>query len=1179
MSCGVRISSFLLPLTLSSPRKLARPRMKTHIWPVAVVLIAAFNFCGLAARAAVATNIPVLIATDGLVEVSKAGAQTWRRAQTSQVLQVGDRVRTGDDGRAMIRLWDNCIMRVPPNGRYEIQASPDGRPGAKVNRGSLYLFIRDLIGANPARTELAAAATRGTEFHIFVDDNGRSVFTVIDGEVKVQNALGEETLTTGQEAEVVPGAKPQRTASLEMSSVIQWCLYYPAVLDPGELPFEPEESQRLADSLAAYVQGDLPHALQAYRAAPAPSEAERVYAAALWLALAEVPRAKALLAGVKAPGAASLLRLISVVQNQAGTNALAPATASEWMAESYYFQSRSDLERALAAAREATRLSPQFGFAWSRVAELEFSFGRSELSRQALRTALELSPHNAQAWTLQGFVHAAQSRQTAAFDAFEKAVALDGMLPTAWLGRGLVKIRLGDSADGRRDLQAAAALQPTYAIFRSYLGKALAQEGNAKLAEKDLTLAQRLDPNDPTAWLYSALLRQQRNEINAAIRDLEHSQELNDNRSLYRSRLLLDQDRAVRSANLANIYLDAGMTDVSVREAAKGVNYDYANYSAHLFLADSYDALRDPTRFNLRYETVWFNELLLANILAPVGGARLAQGISAQEYSRLFEADKLSLANSAVARTDGMIHNRASQFGTFGKTSYALDLDYQHHDGVRPNNELESIEWYTTVKQQITPQDSALVLVKYEDYHSGDNFQYYDPRQARRNFSFDEKQEPILVGAWHHEWSPGMHTMFLGGRLINEQHFTDRKVPQIVLFQDANGTVDGRASTGVDVDYHSQFEIYSAELNQICDWRWVTISAGARYQSGTFETKNLLENPTSIPFLLSDPPVRDSVDEGFERITGYGYVILKPLPQLRLTGGLAYDQETIPRNFRHPPIGSGEDERSHVGPKAALAWTPIKQATVRGVYTRSLGGVSLDESYRLEPTQLGGFPQAFRSVISESIVGSVAAPTYETFGLALDLKLGPRTYAGIQAEQITSEIRRRIGVLTLQNGIPPATPSSIGENLDYDERSLVVSINQLLNDEFVVGARYKVTRAELDDNFYGVPNAVLTPAFPSQRATLHQATGYLLFNHASGFFARAEVEWHGQENSGYAGTQPGDDVVQENFYIGYRFPRGHGQIRIGVLNVSDQDYRLNPLTVYQELPRERVFEARLSFIF
>src|SRR5262249_18258224 len=137
-------------------------------------------------------------------------------------------------------------------------------------------------------------------------------------------------------------------------------------------------------------------------------------------------------------------------------------------------------------------------------------------------------------------------------------------------------------------------------------------------ATKELDLAKRLDKNDPTAWLYSALLNQQRNRINEAIGDLEHSQDLNDNRSVYRSSLLLDEDRAVRSANLAAIYRDAGMFDQSVREASRAVSYDYGNYSAHAFLANSYNELRDPNLINLRYETPSEVEYLLANLLSPV---------------------------------------------------------------------------------------------------------------------------------------------------------------------------------------------------------------------------------------------------------------------------------------------------------------------------------------------------------------------------------------------------------------------------------------------------------------------------------------------------------------------------------------------------------------------------------
>jgi hypothetical protein len=38
---------------------------------------------------------------------------------------------------------------------------------------------------------------------------------------------------------------------------------------------------------------------------------------------------------------------------------------------------------------------------------------------------------------------------------------------------------------------------------------------------------------------------------------------------------LLDQDRTVRSANLARIYADAGMNEVGFNEAVKAANAEY----------------------------------------------------------------------------------------------------------------------------------------------------------------------------------------------------------------------------------------------------------------------------------------------------------------------------------------------------------------------------------------------------------------------------------------------------------------------------------------------------------------------------------------------------------------------------------------------------------------------------
>src|SRR5207247_5959729 len=138
---------------------------------------------------------------------------------------------------------------------------------------------------------------------------------------------------------------------------------------------------------------------------------------------------------------------------------------------------------------------------------------------------------------------------------------------------------------------------------------AQSQSGRADLAGKELALARKLDPNDPTAWLYSALILQQGNRVNEAVHDLGQAKSVNEHRGVFRSRMLLDQDRAVQRANLASIYRDAGMFDASVREASPAVGDDYANASPHVFLSESYDAQRPPNMINPHHETAWVHEL------------------------------------------------------------------------------------------------------------------------------------------------------------------------------------------------------------------------------------------------------------------------------------------------------------------------------------------------------------------------------------------------------------------------------------------------------------------------------------------------------------------------------------------------------------------------------------------
>src|SRR5437773_11049866 len=112
------------------------------------------------------------------------------------------------------------------------------------------------------------------------------------------------------------------------------------------------------------------------------------------------------------------------------------------------------------------------------------------------------------------------------------------------------------------------------------------------------------------------------------------------------------------------------MFDFSVQEASRAVELDYANYSAHLFLAESYDALRDPKLINLRYETPWLSELLVAQLLAPPNAGNLSQNISQQEYSRFFDANHIGLFTRSDYDSGGNFTEAASKYGVLCNTGY-----------------------------------------------------------------------------------------------------------------------------------------------------------------------------------------------------------------------------------------------------------------------------------------------------------------------------------------------------------------------------------------------------------------------------------------------------------------------------------------------------------------------------
>jgi tetratricopeptide (TPR) repeat protein len=1136
---------------------------------------------------AVDTNsLSRIIEAAGQVEYSSGAATNWHRATVGLALKPGDRVRTHAQSRAAVQLSDRSVIRL--NERTTLELLPPRHAEKKrfaLPGGSLFFFNREQPADVEFDTPLAAGAIRGTEFLLEVADTQRDLrLALIDGLVSLETRDGAVQLERGEDLRLQSGRPPQKTALVNATAAIQWALYYPAVVDPGTLQIDAGEQQLLSEVLQNYRAGDLLAALAAWPiAAPDRSEGARVLHAQLLLAVGQVFEAGNLLAGLPAdaPAANALREIVSVVRGDAVSPAgiTGDRSASESLAASYGFQARSDLPAARAAAKRAVERAPDFGFAHARLAELEFAFGNRRAALAELEVALRLSPRLAPAHSLRGFVLLDQGDTRSAFAAFDQARELDAAFGPAWVGRGLCLMRERQFNQARAAFQTAAALEPQRGLFRAYLGKAASEIGDEKGAKKEFNLAKRLDPNDPTAWLYSALDSWQDNRINEAIRELERSSDLNDERAPFRSRLLLDSDRSVRSADLAALYDDAGVPVVGQRSAARSVAEDYANFSGHLFLANSYQSLETANRFDLRLETARQSELLVANLLAPPGAGNLSQQLSQQEHLRFFDPRPVGVSTFTQYGSNGDWRQLGTVFGTVDGFSYAFDANYEDLNGQYPNNDSLQKQYIFTAKQRVTADDELYFQFGWLNSEAGDIASLYDPAQVNRGFRVSEEQEPTLSAGWHHTWAPGSHSLLLLSRL--DDQFSSLNPRQDVIFLRQIGGITSEVivpppGPPITNDFDSRFTLYSAELQQIWETPQHSLVVGGRFQSGDVDSHATLSQ--QLTGTITDQRQHGTMERG----DVYGYWTWRPFEPLQLIGGASYDHLKFPSDTDIPPLSGGESTRDQVSPKVGLMYTPWKRGVFRADYTKSLGGLFFDPSVRLEPTQVAGFNQAFRSLLPESVAGIVPGSEFQTAAAAFDQSFAKGTWFGVEAEWLKSDGARTVGVLTNSTFLPIAdSPGSTRQTLDFQERNFSVYGAQLLGEMFSLSARYRWSEAKLRGQFPGVPDTAvnLDQLEQNNRAILQQVALGANVTHPSGVFAQWESVWYHQSNFGYTPALAGDDFWQHNVIVGYRFPRRSAEVQFGVLNLADTDYHLNPLNLHAELPRGRTIVASLRLNF
>ena len=236
----------------------------------------------------------------------------------------------------------------------------------------------------------------------------------------------------------------------------------------------------------------------------------------------------------------------------------------------------------------------------------------------------------------------------------------------------------------------------------------------------------------------------------------------------------------------------------------------------------------------------------------------------------------------------------------------------------------------------------------------------------------------------------------MAARLDDTYSFTNFTQPS--LFQDFPGIPPvfiSAQNITMDEHYDRKVDIYSGELQQIWQTPEHNTIIGTRFQYGQFHATVLQDNPVLGYSPLSPIPYRQQdFTSLFKRISFYGYHQWQIFEPLQLIGGVAYDRITYPQDFQSAPISRNETTANRVSPKAGLIWTPLDNTTVRFAYTRSLGGASLDQSYQIEPSQVAGFIQNYRSIIPESIAGDNPGAKFETYDLSLEQKFRTRDISG-----------------------------------------------------------------------------------------------------------------------------------------------------------------------------------------
>ncbi|MCP3877696.1 MAG: TonB-dependent receptor [Sulfitobacter sp.] len=1132
---------------------------------VFVVLAGVVLFRPTVALAACEAQVGAFVSLSGSVKVRSGSGDSWIDADLASKLCEGDTIRVGERSRAAVALINDAVLRIDQNTTMrllDITDREEERSWLDLVKGAFQSFSRKprFLSIN---TPYLNGSIEGTEFLVRVD-NQTSEIIVFEGVVVAANNQGQVALSPGELARAVKGQAPQRRTVVRPRDQVKWTLYYPPILSAaagsaGSAPMSKAE--------ACAADGDTVCAFTALEQVPANARDAQflLLRASMLLSVGRVGEARfdineMLKRNTKSVQGHALRSVIAVTLNDKAAAladarrgvALGPDSTAAKIALSYALQADLQLEAARDTLLQAVEQHPDNPLVRARLAELHLMLGNRKQATAVAQRAVQLQPGLSRTQNALGFTALAEIRVKQAQAAFEQAIALDSADPLPRLGLGLAKIRQGKLVEGRRDLEAAVALDSNNALLRAYLGKAYFEEKRGPLDADQFAIAKALDPLDPTAYFYNAIRLQTENQPLAALRELEASIQRNDNRSVYHSRLLLDQDRAARGTSQARIYKDLGFNQLGVNAATRSMTQDPGNASAHRFLSDAY---RDTTE---RTETARVSELLQSQMLQDVNINPVQPSVSAtnlnivtsggpaeagfNEFTPLFERNQLRADITGFLGNNDTVGGEAVVSGIYGPLSTSLGGFSYDTDGYRPNNDLEHEIWDLYGQWAISSEVNVQAEYRRRKTDHGDLRQNFDLKDFDDTFRRD-----LDADIWR-----------FGGR-ISPTNSSDLLLSYIHSDVDSSGQsvpldIPGVIRVTEDQSQNDEADQYEAQYLYRAD-RFNVLVGGAHADSdidGAFTSTATI--PPPAPVL---PPNIFSTDSDIKDTRGYVYGNIQLSDAVLATLGVSY------LNYNEDLVSDGiTNDFEKWNPKLGIRWGITDTLTARAAYFKTVKPV-LVSNRTLEPTQVAGFNQFF---------DDPNATRSTRYGAGLDWRPLSNLHIG--------------GELTKRELESPAIDFSAGKAV-YEDRDEWLHRLYLF---WTPADRWSISGEVVFDKFTNVDNSLVADIVPD-RVTTWTIPLKATYFHPSGWFAGAGVTYVDQEvrrdDSRSVLAQGDSSFTLVDAAIGYRLPRRRGLFSLSVQNLFDEefDYQDNSYRTFSDQPYvspyvpERTLLARFLLSF